>query len=159
MSCSLLFLNRRFGSYYSSLTLMEMKMPVLRQGFQEARKLQKFEEPVFHLGTQNARKRNGEWCLCLPPSFQRGLQHCGVSLRSAGRVPPGQLRNSGQTHSGWLLHPANKVGPSFVFYAFSSVLCVSITKGTVSGMPFVFPKGQRTLISSCFYGEVTERLL
>lgn len=50
VSCSLLFLNRKFESYSSSLTLTEMKMPVPRQGFEEIRKLQKFKEPGFSFG-------------------------------------------------------------------------------------------------------------
>lgn len=50
--------------------------------------------------------------LFAPFSFQRGLQHRGVPPCPAGRVPPGQLRNSSAAHSGWLLYPAGKVGLS-----------------------------------------------
>ena len=83
-------------------------------------------------------------------SFQRGLQHRGVPLRSAGRVPSGQLRDSSQTHGGRLLHPANKVGLSSGHQLSSLVLCVS----TVSGMLCVFPKSQGNLKFSCVCGEI-----
>ena len=81
--------------------------------------------------------------LFAPSSFQRGLQHRGVPLRAAGRVPSGQLRNSSQTHGGRLLHPADKVGPSSVCQLFSAVSCVSITEGTVSGTQSALPRLSR----------------
>lgn len=49
--------------------------------------------------------------LFAPSSLQRGLQHGGVPIGSAGCVPLGQLRDPSQTHSGWMLHSTHEVGP------------------------------------------------
>lgn len=113
-------------------------MPVLgRIGFLGRRETAEIcQEPVFHLGFKMQGNGTVNGTSVCPFSVQRGLQHRGVPLHSAGRVPPGQLRDSSQTHGRWLLHLANKVGWSSVYQALSSVLCISITEGTVSSSLF-----------------------
>lgn len=77
--------------------------------------------------------------LFAPFSFQRGLQHRGVPPCPAGRVPPGQLRNSSAVHSGRLLYPASKVGLSLFKFSF---LFASSIPGTVSQACSLFSLGK-----------------
>lgn len=91
--------------------------------------------------------------LFAPFSFQRGLQHRGVPPCPAGRVPPGQLRNSSAAHSGWLLHPASKVGSAPVPVSFL-FLCLHCPRYSFSSLPAAcFPLGNSILAH--FSGETT----
>lgn len=140
--------------------LTEMKMLVLRQGSRKQGKCKYLKSQCFiwELKVQVNVTVSGA-CVC-PSVFSVDCSTVECPSVQQAVCPLDSYETQVRlTADGCCTLPTRSVYHLLIIKFSSSVLCVSITKGTVASKQSLFPTCQGTLPSSSFCGGITELLL